>query len=40
MEFFFAILNFFTSLESGPHRFARGSDTVNGPIGIVNGPIG
>ena len=42
MEFFFAILSFFTSFESVPHRWVRaeGSNTGNGPIGVGNGPIG
>ena len=40
MHFLFAIFDIFTSFESAPHRWARGYNTVNGPIGIVNGPIG
>jgi len=40
MEFFLAILNFFTSIESAPHRWVRGSDTGVGPIGMGVGPIG
>lgn len=39
MEFFFAILNFFTSIESAPHRWERSTDITTGPINITTGPI-